>query len=109
MVCLGMKSRGIIEDQIKLKEFPFLVQDSVIEWLYKLPSGSMTTWIELAKLLEKYFPETRVSSLKRKILGIKQGRREALRTHWERFKKLLVCFPLHMISDYQLYNFFVKV
>nr|KAJ0227398.1 hypothetical protein LSAT_V11C100046190 [Lactuca sativa] len=100
-----MKPHVVTEDQIKLRAFPFSLQDSAREWLYELPSGSITTWTELAKLfLEKYFLETRVSSLRREILGIKQGKREALHTYWERFKKLLVHCPQHGISDYQLYN-----
>lgn len=69
----------------------------------------ITTWTILAKLfLEKYFPETRVSSLCREIIVIKKGRREALHTYYERFKKFLVCCPQHGISDYQLYNRFLE-
>nr|KAJ0212399.1 hypothetical protein LSAT_V11C400221670 [Lactuca sativa] len=109
VVCSGMKPHAVTEDQIKLRAFPFSHQDSAREWLYELPSGSITTWTELAKLfLEKYFPETRVSSLRREILGIKQGKREALHTYWERFKKLLVRCPQHGISDYHLYNCFCE-
>ena len=79
------------------------------EWLYDLPSGSITSWNELAKLfLEKYFPEEKVSNLHRDILGINQGKREALHTYWERFKKLLVWCPQHGISDYQLYQCFCE-
>ena len=86
-----MKPHAITEDQIKLRAFPFSVQDAAKEWLYDLPSGSITSWNELAKLfLEKYFPEEKVSNLHRDILGINQGKREALHTYWERFKKLLV-------------------
>ncbi|XP_023742432.1 uncharacterized protein LOC111890555 [Lactuca sativa] len=109
LVCSGMKPHAVTEDQIKLRAFLFSLQDSAREWLYELPSGSITTWTELAKLfLEKYFPETRVSSLRREILGIKQGKRQALHTYWERFKKLLVRYPQHGISDYQLYNCFCE-
>ncbi|XP_023748966.1 uncharacterized protein LOC111897240 [Lactuca sativa] len=66
-----MKPHVVTEDQIKLRAFPFSLQDSAREWLYDLPSGSITTWTELAKLfLEKYFPKTRVSILRSEILGL---------------------------------------
>nr|KAJ0186105.1 hypothetical protein LSAT_V11C900503510 [Lactuca sativa] len=87
-----MKPHGVTEDQIKLRVFPFSVQDAEKEWLYDLPSGSITSWNELAKLfLKKHFPEAKVSNLRREILGIKQGKRKALHTYWEGFKKML-CF-----------------
>ena len=50
----------------------------------------------------------RVSNLRREILGIKQEKRKALHTYWERFKELLVRCPQHGISDYQLYNCFCE-
>ncbi|XP_023773168.1 uncharacterized protein LOC111921819 [Lactuca sativa] len=104
VVFSGMKHHGVTKDHIKLRAFPFSVQDATKEWLYVLPPGSITSWNELAKLfLEKYFPEAKVSNLRRGILGIKQGKREALHTYWEQFKKLLVRSPQHGISDYQLY------
>ncbi|XP_023772488.1 uncharacterized protein LOC111921147 [Lactuca sativa] len=104
-----MKPHTVTKDQIKLRAFPFSVQDAAKEWLYDLPSGSITRWNELAKLLlEKYFPEAKVWNLHREILGIKQGKREALHTYWERFKKLLVRCPQHDISDYQLYQCFCE-
>nr|KAJ0185846.1 hypothetical protein LSAT_V11C900459030 [Lactuca sativa] len=90
VVCSGMKPHAVTEDQIKLRAFPFSVQDAANEWLYDLPSGSITSWNKLAKLfLEKYFPEDKVSHLHREIFDIKQWKREAFHTYWEQFKKLL--------------------
>lgn len=72
VVSSGMKPHAFTKHQINQRAFPFLVQDSANEWLYDLPSGSITSWNELAKLLmEKYFPEAKVSNLPREILGIK--------------------------------------
>ncbi|KAI3782083.1 hypothetical protein L2E82_12115 [Cichorium intybus] len=51
VVCTGMKPHDVTEDQIKLRAFPFAVQDSARDWLYYLPPGSVTTWNELAQRL----------------------------------------------------------
>ncbi|KAI3523607.1 hypothetical protein L1887_01861 [Cichorium endivia] len=109
VVCVGMKPHDVTEDQIKLRAFPFSLQDAAKEWLYDLPPGSVTTWNDLARLfLDKYFPETRASSLRREIIGIKQGKREALHTYWERFKKLCARCPQHGINEYQLFRYFCE-
>ncbi|KAF5804656.1 putative retrotransposon gag domain, aspartic peptidase domain superfamily [Helianthus annuus] len=109
VVCSGMKPHNVTEDQIKLRAFPFALQDSAKEWLYYLPPGSVTTWNELAKLfLDKYFPEVKASILRKEIIGIKQLKREALHTYWDRFKKLCARCPQHGITDHQLLQYFCE-
>ncbi|KAK9048798.1 hypothetical protein SSX86_032234 [Deinandra increscens subsp. villosa] len=109
VVCSGMKPHNVTEDQIKLRAFPFALQDSAKEWLYYLPPGSVTTWNDLAKLfLEKYFPEVKASILRKEIIGIKQAKREALHTYWDRFKKLCARCPQHGISEHQLLQYFCE-
>ena len=72
VVYYRMNPHAITEDQIKLRAFPFLVQDEAKEWLYDLPYRSITTWNELANLfMEKYFPKAKVYNLRREILAIK--------------------------------------
>ncbi|KAK5833138.1 hypothetical protein PVK06_016951 [Gossypium arboreum] len=59
MVCTSMKPQGVIEDQIKLCAFPFLLADSAIEWLFYLPSGSVNTWSDMSRVfLDMFFPAT---------------------------------------------------
>ena len=54
VVCTSMKPTGVTEEQIKLRAFPFSLKDSAKDWLYYLPSGSITTWNEMKRLfLEK--------------------------------------------------------
>ncbi|KAK9063928.1 hypothetical protein SSX86_017800 [Deinandra increscens subsp. villosa] len=109
VVCSGMKPHNVTEDQIKLRAFPFALQDSAKEWLYYLPPGSVTTWNDLAKLfLDKYFPEVKASILRKEIIGIKQAKREALHTYWDRFKKLCARCPQHGISEHQLLQYFCE-
>ncbi|KAK9072138.1 hypothetical protein SSX86_008570 [Deinandra increscens subsp. villosa] len=79
VVCSGMKPHNVTEDQIKLRAFPFAIQDSAKEWLYYLPPGSITTWNDLAKLfLDKYFPEVkasilRLAPLERRLINASSG------------------------------------
>ena len=100
MVCSGMKPTIISKEQMKLIDFPFSLADSAKEWLYYLPSDTITTWNETKKLfLEKYFPTSKVANIRKEICGIQQMDGESLYEYWERFNKLCASCPHHQISD----------
>ncbi|KAL0411958.1 UNVERIFIED_CONTAM: hypothetical protein Slati_3785500 [Sesamum latifolium] len=64
VVCSGMRPQGITEEQVKLRAFPFSLAEQAKDWLYFLPSGSITTWNDLKKqFLEKYFPASRATTI----------------------------------------------
>ena len=74
-----MKPQGISEEQVKLKAFSFSLVDSANEWLYYLPSGTITAWNAMKKcFLEKYFPLSKAISIRKQICAIKQQPREVL-------------------------------
>ncbi|KAL2252809.1 UNVERIFIED_CONTAM: hypothetical protein Sindi_0075600, partial [Sesamum indicum] len=73
VVCSGMRPQGISEEQVKLRAFPFSLADQAKDWLYLLPSGSITRWNDLKKqFLEKYFPASRATTIRKEISGIRQ-------------------------------------
>ena len=72
VVCLSMKSVGISVEQVKLRAFPFSLADKAKEWLYYLPSGTITIWNEMNKVfLEKYFPSSKATSIRKEICAIR--------------------------------------
>ena len=100
VVCSSMKPTNILEEQLKLSEFPFSLADSAKEWLYYLPYGTVTTWNEMKKLfLEKYFPASKATNVKKEIYVIQQLKGESLYEYWEIFKKLCASCPHHQISE----------
>ena len=109
VVCSTMKPAGVSEEQVKLMAFPFSLADSAKEWLYYLPSGTVTTWNEMRQLfLEKYFPASKAGSIRKEICGIRQYNGEPLYDYWERFKKLCASCPHHQISDQLLIQYFYE-
>ncbi|XP_073122038.1 uncharacterized protein [Henckelia pumila] len=57
IVCTTMKPQGITEEQISLRAFPFSLAGKANDWLYYLPSGTITTWNDMKQqFLEKFFP-----------------------------------------------------
>ncbi|OMO96175.1 Retrotransposon gag protein [Corchorus capsularis] len=64
IACASTSIQGIPEDQFMLRTFLFTLMDRAKDWLYLLPTGSITSWTSLKKLfLEKYFPALKASRL----------------------------------------------
>ncbi|KAK9755614.1 hypothetical protein RND81_01G038100 [Saponaria officinalis] len=104
-----MECEGVKSDDIKLRAFPFSLEGTAKEWLFYLPSGSITSWDELKiAFLEKFQPASRVASIRKEISGIKQGRDESLCEYWERFNRLCASCPQHQISEQNLLFYFYE-
>ena len=72
-VCNTCTDQNCNMNIIKLKFFPFSLNDKVKTWLQNLRSGSIKTWDEMqAKFWKKFFPPHRTNSLKRKITTFTQ-------------------------------------
>ncbi|XP_042443989.1 uncharacterized protein LOC122029101 [Zingiber officinale] len=88
VVCSTMKPQGISEEDIKLRAFPFSLIGAVKDWLYYLPRGFITSWIDMKKaFLEKFFPASRTATIRKSICGIQQVVGETLYDYWERSSK----------------------
>ncbi|KAF7814553.1 uncharacterized protein G2W53_028522 [Senna tora] len=100
VVCFSMKLDRITEDRIKLRAFPFSLEDATKKWLFYLPAGSITSWEQMMKtFLERYYPASRVNNVRRELFGIKQHTHENLFDFWERFKELCASCRQHDIPE----------
>eukprot|EP00257_Ricinus_communis_P025962 XP_025013376.1 uncharacterized protein LOC107261380 [Ricinus communis] len=109
VVCSSMRPQGLSEEKIKMHAFPFSLADRVNDWLFYLPSGSITTSTDMARaFLDKFFPASRAASIRREICGIKQKDVETLHEYWERFKKLCASCPQHGITEQLLIQYFYE-
>ena len=69
----------------------------------------MTNWEGLKRVfLEKFFPASRVTSIRKEISWIKQQDRESLYEYWERFKRLCTSCPYHQINEQLLIKYFYE-
>ena len=58
--------------------------------------------------MEKFFPASRTTVIKKNISGIRQLSGESLYEYWERFKKLCASYPHHQISEQLLLQYFYE-
>ncbi|KAA3477840.1 Retrotransposon gag protein [Gossypium australe] len=89
---------GVIEGTLRLKLFPYSLQDTTQQLLNFLPPSLISTWQELAELfLVKYFPSRKNVKLQNEITTFQQMDDESLYEAWKRFKELLCKCPHHEI------------
>ncbi|GJZ30687.1 zinc finger, CCHC-type containing protein [Tanacetum coccineum] len=74
----------------------FTLRDQAINWLDRLPAGSISTWDDLTtRFLAQFFPPERTAKLQNDILMFQQHQGESLYDVWNRFKDLLRKVPHH--------------
>ncbi|XP_062008347.1 uncharacterized protein LOC133725208 [Rosa rugosa] len=109
VVCSGMKPATIHENHVMLRAFPFTLEGKAKEWLYNLPSGSLTTWNQVKQaFLEQYFPATKAASIRKDICAIRQMHGESFGEYYERFMCLVASCPNHQISEHLLIQYFYE-
>ncbi|GKB85941.1 zinc finger, CCHC-type containing protein [Tanacetum coccineum] len=73
-----------------------LKTQGVINWLKRIPAGSITTWEDITtRFLAQFFPPGRTAKLRNDILMFQQHHGESLSEAWARFKDLLWKVPHH--------------
>ncbi|RDY05583.1 hypothetical protein CR513_10558, partial [Mucuna pruriens] len=108
VLCSTMRPQGIPEDYIKMKAFPFSLDGATKDWLYLQPV-LFNTWGDMKRMfLEKFFPASRTTTIRKEICGIRQHTGETLHEYWERFNKLCATCPHHQISEQLLIQYFYE-
>ncbi|KAL0329028.1 UNVERIFIED_CONTAM: hypothetical protein Sradi_4889500 [Sesamum radiatum] len=104
-----MRPHGITDEQLNLRAFPFSLKDKAKDWLYYLPSGSIETWADMKQqFLQRFFPASRATHLRKEIYGIRQLNGELLYKYWERFKELVASYPHHQFTESLLIQYFYE-
>ncbi|XP_074301171.1 uncharacterized protein LOC141632527 [Silene latifolia] len=102
-----MKPATVTDEKLNLRAFPFSLKYSARDWLYYLPPASIDTWAKMKKaFLEKYFPASRASQLKKEISNTELRDCETMYEYLERFKKLCATCPYHGYTAQDLFMYF---
>ncbi|KAG6418637.1 hypothetical protein SASPL_120841 [Salvia splendens] len=79
-------SAGSTSEDYRLKAIPFVLKGDAGVWLSRLPEGSIRTWAEFRMIfLDRFFPASKTSALKREITDARQEYDEPLGQYWDRF------------------------
>src|SRR3990170_5398910 len=71
-LCDMQKEKDVDNDIVKLKLFPFSLQDHAKIWFSSLPRNSIDSWDRCKDaFITKYFPPTKIISLRNQIMNFK--------------------------------------
>jgi len=109
VVCSSMTPINVDGSILKMKDFPFSLNEKANDWLYELAPGTVSSWESMKRaFLEKFFPTSRVILLRKKINGIQQDQGESFPAYHERFKSQVASCPQHQMKEELLVQYFYE-
>ena len=106
-MCIIFLDNTCTEETLRLRLFPFSLQDKAKTWLNTLKPRSITTWAALqAEFLKKFFPEHRTEAIRRQISQFQPHQHETFYQCWERYKELLNSCPHHAMEPWRVVSIF---
>jgi hypothetical protein len=98
-LCDMQKYKDVDGDIIKLELFPFSLRGRAKVWLLSLPRNSIDSWVKCKDaFIGKYYPPTKIISLRSDIMKFKQFDNEHVAQAWERMKSLVKNCPTHGLT-----------
>ena len=92
---------------MRLKLFPFTLNDKAKIWINSLRPRSVRTWTDLqAEFLKKFFPTHRTNGLKRQISNFSAKENEKFYECWERYMEAINACPHHGFDTWLLVSYF---
>ena len=107
-LCDMQKKTDMDNDIVKLKLFPFSLQDHAEIRFSSLPRNSINSWDKCKDaFITKYFPPAKIISLRTQIMNFKQLENEHVAQSWERMKMMLRNCPTRGLNLWMIiHNFY---
>ncbi|CAM8925939.1 unnamed protein product [Rhodiola kirilowii] len=107
--CNTVKTNGVPPESYYLRLFPFSLSDKASRWLDSHVEGTFTTWGKLAEaFLQQYFPPSKTTHFRNKIISFRSMDGETLYEAWEMYKELMRLCPHHNLELWQTIDTFYQ-
>ena len=98
-MCDMQNKKDVNNDIVELKLFPFSLWDRAKTWFSSLPTNSIDSWNKCKDaFISKYFPPTKIFSVRNDIMNFKQLDHEHVAQSWERMKLMIRNCPTHGLN-----------
>ena len=106
-ICSTIKIQNFSDDTLTLKLFLFSLKDKVKYWLNSLDSITISIWDQFQReFLMKYFSIGKTKQIRKVIINFFQMDGEIFHETWERLKDLIHKCLHHVVSKWQLVQYF---
>ena len=101
-ICSTFTIKGVTQEAIHLRLFPFSLLGKVKEWFYS-NRNTIDTWDKCSNaFLVKFFLMGKTSALRNKISSFQQQVDESIPEAWERMQEYVAACPHHGMEDWLL-------
>ena len=101
-LCGTFTVRGVTQDAIRLRLFPFSLLGRAKQWFYATPEA-VNTWDKCSNaFLAKFFPMGKTNQLRGRISSFQQATDESTPEAWERFQEYILACPHHGMEEWLL-------
>ena len=107
-LCDMQKKIDVDNDIVKLKLFLFSLRDHAKTWFSSLPKNCIDSWNKCKDaFISKYFPSTKIISLRNDIMNFKQLDHEHVAQAWKRMKLMIRNCPTHGLNLWMIIQKFM--
>ncbi|CAM8936012.1 unnamed protein product [Rhodiola kirilowii] len=108
-MCNTVKTNGVPPESYYMRLFPFSLSDKASRWLDSHADRTFTTWDTLAEaFLQQYFPLSKTTHFRNKIISFRSMDGETLYEAWERYKELMRLCAHHNLELWQIIDTFYQ-
>ncbi|MDN3212562.1 retrotransposon gag domain-containing protein, partial [Haemophilus sp. SZY H51] len=101
-ICGTFTIKGITQEAIRLRLFPFSLLEKAKQWFYT-DRNAVDTWDKCSNaFLAKFFPMGKTNALRNKISSFTQQAEESIPEAWERLQEYVAACPHHGMEDWLL-------
>jgi len=101
-ICGKLNIKGILQEAIRLRLFPFSLLGKAKQWFYA-NHDSIDTWDKCSNaFLVKFFPMGKTNALRNKISSFTQQAEESIPDAWGRMQEYVTAYPPHGMEDWLL-------
>jgi hypothetical protein len=99
-ICSTFTIRGVTQDAVRLRLFPFSLLGKAKQWFYS-NKEAMSTWEKCSNaFLVKFFPLSKTNALWNKISTFQQLTDETIAEAWERLQDYISACPDHGMEEW---------
>ena len=106
-LCSTFVIKGVLQDAIQLRLFPFSLLGRAKQWFYA-NKAVVDTWDKCAKaFVSKFFLTGKTNALRGRISNFHQASNESIPEAWERLQEYILACPHHGMDNWLiLQNFY---
>jgi hypothetical protein len=105
-ICNTFTVRGVTQDAVRLRSFPFLLFGKVKQWFYS-NKEAVSTWEKCSNaFLVKFFLLGKTNALRNKISGFQQVMDEIIIEAWERLQDYITACSHHDMEEWFIIQIF---